>query len=88
METREPTAREQFARDFLLVVENDKELFSQVHEVLIGYEEDHYQAGQELQEWFSNRYEHITSKDQILAELLNGWGGDTWASIARSLLTD
>jgi hypothetical protein len=88
METRQPTAQEQFIEDFLLVAQNDEATFFSISEVLIGYEENHYEGGQRLEEWVEIHYAQELKENLLLSQLLRGWGGDTWAKIAKEFLTD
>ena len=85
----QPTARQQFIDDFLIVVENDFNAWSRITQMA---ESTHlFQFAQDLSDNYDDLIQVAISqvKDEftsnLLREILNGWGMDTWIAIAKHI---
>ena len=85
----QPTARQQFIDDFLIVVENDFNAWSRITQMA---ESTHlFQFAQDLSDNYDDLIQVAISqvKDEftsnLLLEILNGWGMDTWIAIAKHI---
>lgn len=85
----QPTARQQFINDFLIVVENDFNAWSRITQMA---ESTHlFQFAQDLSDNYDDLIQVAISqvKDEftsnLLREILNGWGMDTWIAIAKHI---
>jgi hypothetical protein len=82
-------ARSQFVRDFLLVAENDQQVYSEYMELVKS--KGIVKAGQEIEEEFEGFISNLASQQDergnefgalLLRQLLIGWGADAFLSIA------
>lgn len=86
----EPKAREQFVRDFLMVAENNQEMYYKLKGIV---DENGVLGGAEkIQEDFEGWIDslattELTSKNEsgwlLLRQLLIGWGADSFYQIAK-----
>ena len=82
-------ARSQFVRDFLLVAENDQQVYSEYMELVTR--KGVVNAGQEIREEFEGFISDLANQQDergnefgalLLRQLLIGWGADAFLSIA------
>jgi hypothetical protein len=85
----QPTARQQFIDDFLIVVENDFNAWSRITEMA---ETTHlFQFAQDLSDNYDDLVQiamgQITNEfaRDLFRQILNGWGMDTWIAIAKHI---
>ena len=92
METATITAREQFARDYLLVVENTRSAYETVTEWAVEAEGDAYVLAHQLEDDFESAVSELCEgiKDEtlrlLIQQMLLNQGIDTWQHIARHLI--
>lgn len=92
METTTPTAREQFVRDYLLVVENDQSAWNTLLEwAREDRDNTHALASRIQDEWEGAIVElSFETKDETLGllvrQMLTGYGIDPFYDIARYLV--
>jgi hypothetical protein len=88
METTTPTAREQFVSDYLLVVENDAEMWQALRD-WSEQESSLYDLAERIRDEWENAIDDATASfaDSAVALLIrqmaNGWGIDPFVDIAR-----
>jgi len=90
METATPTAREQFVRDYLLVVENDASAWQTLREWAAEETNAYYLAERIRDEWETAIDDATASmNDSTLALLIRqmayGWGIDPFLDIAKQV---
>lgn len=92
METATITAREQFARDYLLVVENTHRAYETVTEWAADAEGDAYALACQLEDDFESAITELCEgiKDKtlrlLIQQMLLNQGIDTWGDIAQYLI--
>lgn len=92
METATITAREQFARDYLLVVENDYTAYRTIQEWITDAEGDTYALASQLEDSFESAISELCEgiKDEtlrlLIQQMLLNQGIDTWQDVARYLI--
>lgn len=92
METATITAREQFARDYLLVVENDYTAYRTIQEWITDAEGDTYALASQLEDSFESAISELCEgiKDEtlrlLIQQMLLNQGIDTYYGIAQYLM--
>jgi hypothetical protein len=90
METKEMTAREQFVQDFLLVSENDPDIYFD-YSRLVRFE-GVLGASEAMREQFEEFVSNLADQENergneygslLLRQLLIGWGSDCFYQIAK-----
>jgi hypothetical protein len=90
METKEITAREQFVQDFLLVSENDPDIYFE-YSRLVRFE-GVLGASEAMREQFEEFVSNLADQENergneygslLLRQLLIGWGSDCFYQIAK-----
>jgi hypothetical protein len=90
METKEMTAREQFVQDFLLVSENDPDIYFD-YSRLVRFE-GVLGASEAMKEQFEEFVSNLADQENergneygslLLRQLLIGWGSDCFYQIAK-----
>jgi len=92
METTAPTAREQFVRDYLLVVENDQSAWNTLLEWAREDRDNTYALASRIQDEWEGAIVELSfeTKDETLGllvrQMLTGYGIDPFHDIARYLV--
>ena len=92
METATITAREQFARDYLLVVENNYTSYRTIQEWITDADGDTYALASQLEDSFESAITELCEgiKDEtlrlLIQQMLLNQGMDTWQDVARYLI--
>lgn len=92
METATITAREQFARDYLLVVENTHSAYCEIQEWITDADGDTYALASQLEDSFESAITELCEgiKDEtlrlLIQQMLLNQGIDTWGDIAQYLI--
>ena len=93
MDTTAPTAREQFAQDYTLITDNDRTAYEAI-QALMNQEGAHSVPwlSEYLREAFENRISEVVERERrrgnettadFIAQMLIGYGSDTFDDIAR-----
>ena len=85
----QPTAREQFIDDFLIVVENNYETWSRITQMaestyLFQFAQDLSDDYDDLVQLAIADIKGEFSRD-LFRQILSGWGMDTWIAIAKKI---
>lgn len=90
--TTQPTARDQFAHDFLMVTDNDQEAYREALEIAQEASGSVAKASEKFREQFEEYISQVVEREReegnnigadLIAELLIGFGSDTFDIIAR-----
>jgi hypothetical protein len=91
------TAREQFAQDYLLVINNDQEAYTEAHDLAHEYNLDKWLLGEEIKRQFEDFIcesadlieQHLsTTGANLIRQMLIGFGNDTFTAIAGEIIAD
>jgi cell fate regulator YaaT (PSP1 superfamily) len=86
------TAQEKFVRDYLLVLDNDKEAHSELMEVVRKHEGEVFAISSEIREAFQEYISQVAERERedgrqvggdLIAQLLAGFGSEVFEEIAR-----
>lgn len=86
------TAREQFVADYLLVVDNDRDAYSEIMELVATHEGKVSAISDQLREEFEEYISQAAEREReagrqvggdLIAQLLIGFGSDVFDDIAR-----
>jgi hypothetical protein len=86
------TAREQFVSDYLLVIDNDHEAYSEVMELVAKHEGKVPAISDQLREEFEEYISQVAERERedgrqvggdLISQLLIGFGSDVFDDIAR-----
>lgn len=88
------TAKEQFVNDYTIVIDNDREAYEEVMEIVREESSKEYSTGyvaQRLESQFEKLVDDIAynagetygeASGLLIRQMLSGWGSDTWYTIA------
>jgi len=85
-------AREQFVSDYLLVVDNDRNAYSEIMELVAKHEGKVSAISDQLREEFEEYISQVAEREReagrqvggdLIAQMLFGWGDSTFDKIAR-----
>jgi hypothetical protein len=85
-------AREQFIEDYLLVVDNDREAYSEIMELVAKHKGNISLISDQLREEFEEYISQVAEREReagrqvggdLIAQMLFGWGDSTFDKIAR-----
>lgn len=85
-------AREQFVEDYLLVVDNDRDAYNEIMELVTKHEGKVSAISDQLREEFEEYISQVAEREReagrqvggdLIAQLLLGWGDSTFDKIAR-----
>ena len=86
------SAREQFVEDYLLVVDNDRDAYSEIMELVAEHEGKVSAISDQLREEFEEYISQVAERERelghqtgadLIAQMLFGWGDSTFDKIAR-----
>jgi hypothetical protein len=86
------TAQEKFVRDYLLILDNDREAHSELMEVVRKHEGEVFVISSELREAFEGYISQVAERERedgrqvggdLIAQLLAGFGSEVFEDIAR-----
>ena len=86
------TAREQFVSDYLLVVDNDRDAYSEIMELVAEHEGKVSAISDQLREEFEEYISQVAERERedgrivgslLISQLLIGFGSDVFDDIAR-----
>jgi hypothetical protein len=86
------TAREQFVSDYLLVIDNDREAYSEVMELVAEHEGNVPAISDQMREEFEEYISQVAERERedgrivgslLISQLLIGFGSDVFDDIAR-----
>ena len=86
------TAQEKFVSDYLLVLDNDKDAYSELIEVVRKHEGEVFAISSELREAFEGYISQVAERERedgrqvggdLIAQLLTGYGSEVFEDIAR-----
>lgn len=91
-------ASEQFAQDYLLVINNDQEAYTEAQDLARQYNKDKWLLGERLKEDFEDficntadlieESNHSQTGANLIRQILLGFGGDTFTAIAGEIIAD
>jgi hypothetical protein len=85
-------AREQFIEDYLLVVDNDREAYSEIMELVEKHKGNISLISDQLREEFEEYISQVAEREReagrqvggdLITQMLFGWGDSTFDKIAR-----
>ena len=88
----QPTARDQFAHDFIMVSDNNQEAYSEALDIAREAKGSVSQASEKFREQFESYISQVVEREReqgndtgadLISELLIGFGSDTFDDIAR-----
>jgi len=92
----EPTARQQFARDLLLVLDNTGSAYEEIRNKAMRLNNDTYQLALFIEEFVENKIAEAMKQRPsdytasvgtlLIAQLCNGWGLDAYYPIAKEIM--
>lgn len=86
------TAQEKFVRDYLLVIDNDREAYKEVLEVVEKHDGEVFAISSELKEAFEEYISQVAERERedgrqvggdLIAQLLAEFGSEVFEEIAR-----
>jgi cell fate regulator YaaT (PSP1 superfamily) len=86
------TAQEKFVREYLLVLDNDRDAYSELIEVVRKHEGEVFAISSELREAFEEYISQVADRERedgrqvggdLIAQLLAGFGSEVFEDIAR-----
>ena len=92
----EPTARQQFARDLLLVLDNTGSAYEEIRNKAMRLNNDTYQLALFIEEFVENKIAEAMKQRPsdytasvgtlLIAQFCNGWGLDAYYPIAKEIM--